>query len=215
MKSKIPKIAYLGPSGSYHHQALIKYFLKYNNKNKNKDPVTDQITNGIFDNVSCNSFEAIVNAVANNQAQYGVIATENKIVGTIEEVQKLLNNQNIKNEIKIIDEVILPIDHNLIGLKTNDLECKLSNITTIYSHPKALQQCSIFLRNNPNIKTIETSSTTQAVSIIKQVGNPQLAVIASSQLAQKPLMIIQSDIADKRDNWTKFTIFGNKKTLNK
>lgn len=211
MKSKIPKIAYLGQSGSYHHQALIKYFLKYNNKNKNKD----QITDGIFDNVSCNSFEAIVNAVANDQAQYGVIATENKIVGTIGEVQNLLNNQDIKNEIKIIDEVILPIDHNLIGLKTNDLEFNLSNITTIYSHPKALQQCSIFLRNNPHITTIETSSTTQAVNIIKQAGNPQLAVIASSQLAQKPLMIIQSDIADQRNNWTKFTIFGNKKTLNK
>ena len=215
MKSKIPKIAYLGPSGSYHHQALIKYFLKYNNKNKNKDQITDGITDRIFDNVSHHSFEAIVNAVANDQAQYGVIATENKIVGTIEEVQNLLNNQDIKNEIKIIDEVILPIDHNFIGLKTNDLECKLSDITTIYSHPKALQQCSIFLVNNPNIKTIETSSTTQAVNIIKQAGNPQLAVIASSQLAQKPLMIIQSDIADKRDNWTKFTIFGNKKTLNK
>ena len=114
------KIAIQGIRGSNHHQVSREYF---------------------GDNtklIESMSFDYLVASLLNKTADIGVMAIENSIAGSIIPNYALV----YQNDLSIIGEHYLTIDHHLMLLKGQ----KIEDITEVRSHPMALLQCSAFFK---------------------------------------------------------------------
>lgn len=188
MKKVNKTISIQGYQGSFHHEATIKFF----GKNINIK--------------SCKNFKDIINDLKNNISDYGVMAIENSTVGSIIANYTLIQDPDIN----IVGEVYLPIRHNLIGIKGS----KLSDIKEVRSHYMAIMQCKNFLDNN-NLKSIDWEDTSKAVIDVKTDNLISIAAIGSSVAAKIfDLEIINKNIHDAKQNWTRFLILQNIKTQN-
>lgn len=113
------RIALQGIAGSFHEEAALKYF--------------DQE----IEVVECKSFTRVCELIDNDKVEYAVMAIENSIAGSL-----LKNYQLIRDyHLRIIGEIYLHIQMNLMAVEG----VKMSDITDIYSHPIALQQCVEYL----------------------------------------------------------------------
>lgn len=192
------KIAIQGIEGSFHDEAVQKLF-------PNQD----------IQLVMCDSFDAVAQSVKKNKANYGVMAVENTLTGS------LLPNYNLveKGDFEILDEVILNIQMYLMALETESI----IDIFEVHSHPVALLQCREYLRKfPPQFKIIEGNDTASEAKKIKENNLKGVAAIAGKQVAEKfGLKILDSNIQDMKDNQTRFILIGNKgqnklhKTINK
>ncbi|MCX7845342.1 MAG: prephenate dehydratase [Dictyoglomaceae bacterium] len=178
------KIGFLGPEGTFTHQAAIKFF----GKGSKFIPLP--------------SVENIFQSMENNEVDYGVVPIENSLEGTVGTTMDLL----VETTLKVIGEVYLPIQHCLLSLKDS-----LDEIERIYSHPQALSQCRKWLKENlPKAKEISTSSTTYGASLAKE--DPKSAAIASSLASEIfSLKILAKNIQDNWYNRTRFLILGREK----
>ncbi len=178
------KIAFLGPEGTFTHQAAIKFF----GKGSKFIPLP--------------SVESIFQAMENNEVDYGVVPIENSLEGTVGSTMDLL----VETTLKVIGEVYLPIQHCLLSLQDS-----LDEIERVYSHPQALSQCRRWLKENlPKVKEISTSSTTYGAFLAKE--DPKGAAIASSLASEIfGLKILAKNIQDNWYNRTRFLILGREK----
>ena len=174
------KIAYLGPQASFTHIAALKKF-------------GTQVTC-----VSCNSITDIFVEVEKELSSYGVVPIENSIEGVITHSLDMF----IDSDLKICDQILLEVSHNLIG------SCSKSQIKKIYSNPQVFGQCRIWLKTNMSkAEWVEVSSTTRAAQICATEKNA--ACIASILAArQYGLKIIAKDIEDSAHNITRFLVVG-------
>ncbi len=174
-------IAIQGSIASFHDLAAKKYF-------------GEDITI-----MECGSFREVCDKLSKNMVDYGIIAIENKVAGSI-----LLNYQLIDQfNLKIIGETYLPIELKLLAKPGTFL----SEIKEIISHPMALGQCQDYLSNLENVTVTEFKDTsTSAELIINQKGN-KLGVIAGPAAAAKyNLEIIENNVCDEKINYTRFYI---------
>ncbi len=171
-------ITYLGPEGSFHHCASKAHF----GSSSRFFPV-DTIK-AVFHEVEC------------QRADYGVVAIENSVEGSVGETLDRL----VHYKIHIVGELFLPISHNLIS------QSELHDIQQVYSHPQALAQCRNWLEANlPNAKAIDASSTTAGVKRCQ--NEPKSAAIASSLAAEIYDVPIQvREVEDFAGNTTRFFI---------
>jgi len=181
------KIAIQGIEGSFHDEAVQKLF-------------PDQS----IALVKCDSFDAVTQSVKNNKADYGVIAIENSIAGSI------LPNYNLieAGGFEILDEVFLNIQMYLMALETESI----IDIFEVHSHPVALLQCKDYLRKfPPQFKVIEGKDTASEAKRIKENNLSGVAAIAGKQVADRyGLKILDSNIQDIKENQTRFVLIGNK-----
>jgi prephenate dehydratase len=181
------KIVYQGQPGSFAFLALQKYLQQKKLEQKK------------FDLIGCSDFVQIFDLVQESKAEYGIVPIENSLAGSV------LSNYDLLREKKVFvtNEVILPVKHNLIGLPG----VSLNEITEVYSHPKALEQCTNFIRSQ-NLVANPFSNTALAVKFVKEKGLKNIAAIASKEAAKNfDLEIIQEEIQDHQLNWTRFLIF--------
>jgi chorismate mutase/prephenate dehydratase len=173
-------IAYLGPEATFTHQAAIKKF---------GSSLTYSAQKTIAD---------VFNEVSKNRADYGVVPIENSTEGVVTHTLDML----VDSDLKIVAQIVVPIQHCLIGLTQKQ------QIKKIYSHPQALGQCRLWVqRNLPNAEIIETSSTTRAAELASK--EPNSAAIASSLAAEfYKLNIIEANIQDNVINATRFLVLG-------
>src|SRR5574344_1076388 len=108
------KIAIQGVNGAFHEIAAKEYF--------GKDITT----------LNCNQFKDLFYAVEHGTADYGIVAIENTIAGSILENYTLLK----KSKLKVIGEISLHITQNLMALPGT----KIEDVTEVYSHPIAIMQ---------------------------------------------------------------------------
>ncbi|MCK4687292.1 MAG: chorismate mutase, partial [Candidatus Lokiarchaeota archaeon] len=111
----IPKVGYLGPKGTFTHQAALEFFPKAGTEFLPYNSISE-----IFINIEKENIE------------FGVIPIENSLQGTVRETLDLL----IDKDIFIYGEIELRIIQNLISLEISNL----SRIRTILSHPQAFAQ---------------------------------------------------------------------------
>ncbi len=185
-KNKENKIACLGPEGSYSNEALIKF---------------DKKAMPVF----YNSIWKVIDAVANDEVKRAVVPIENSLHGTVFEALDSLYYKNLK----INDEVILPINHSICGLNK---KTKKKDIKFIYSHNQALNQCKNFINKNyPKVTLISTESTSSAVLKIKSENITNALAIGSKFAAHKYGMeVIAKNIQDRKNNKTLFAIVSKK-----
>ncbi len=189
--NKNKSVAVLGPEGTFSGIAAQK-FIK-----KSATNTTANLTSNLSP-VYYNSIEQVFGAVANNGLKWGIVPVENKIHGSVREVLDNLFKQNVK----VVGEVILPIQHCLMVLP----QATKKDIQKIISHQQALAQCNNFLNKNfPKRIEESVASTTTGVQQLLVTQNKELAVIGPREIAEKNgLKIITENIEDEKGNETRF-----------
>jgi prephenate dehydratase len=174
-------IAIQGSVASFHDLAAKKYFGE------------------TVSTLECGSFKEVCDKIANNKVDYGIIAIENKIAGSI-----LLNYQLIETyDLKIIGEIYLPIELKLLAKPG----AKLKDITEIISHPMALGQSQAFLSQHENIVVTEYKDTASCAKLVSEDTSGKLSVIGGPAIAgQYNLEVIVENVSDISQNFTRFYI---------
>lgn len=177
------KIAYFGIPGSFTHSAA-----------------TDLFPKQTF--VGATSFEDIFVMLQNNKVDRGVIPIENTLAGSIYENYDLLESYNMA----IVDETYLKVEHCLLG-KTKSV----SDITKVYSHPKALEQCSIFFSEHPKIEQKASTNTASAAMFVSESDDKTIAAIAGKEAADAyTLEVIVEHLENNEHNFTRFLVIARK-----
>lgn len=153
----------------------------------------------------CDSFPALFRCLEEEKADYGAVAIENTVAGTLLPNYAMLRN----SAFTIIGEVYLRIAHQLMALPGQSLE----EIAEVYSHPMAIRQCRAFFKPHPQIKLIESADTAGSAAWIHQTQRRGSAAIASALAAQHYEMeILASSVEDNKRNFTRFLIVTDKPT---
>lgn len=200
MSNKPLIIAIQGDIASFHDLAVRKYFKKTS-----------------VELYPCKTFNQVCLAVDNNEADYGVIAIENSLAGSLLPNYVLLQNYPIQ----IIGEQYLHICHNLMALPGQSLQ----NIRVVRSHPMALAQSSEFFEKHPYLEPVETNDTAESAREIAEKCIKSVGAVASYLAAESfKLEILEAGIENLKENYTRFFVFasgnadfqskGQKATLN-
>ena len=174
-------IAIQGSVSSFHDLAAKKYF-------------GEEVTT-----VECNSFKEVCDKLAKNQVDYGIIAIENKVAGSI-----LLNYQLIDtHNLHIIGETYLPIELQLLAKPGT----KFGDIREIISHPMALGQSQLFLSSLDNVVVSEFKDTATSAKLVAGDKENKLAVIAGPTVGKTyGLEVVKDNVGDENPNFTRFYI---------
>lgn len=177
------QIGFLGPQGTFSHEAAEIY-------TKGKSYAAKEYL----------SIKDVLNSVKNGEVDEAIVPIENSLEGAVNVTLDVLAGEN---EFYIINELIIPINLNLIGKKGAGSD----HIKAIISHPQPLGQSRNYLNTNfPSAVQLEETSTSKAAQ--KAAGSDgSLAAIASSTAAKLyGLEIIQSNVQDVKNNFTRFVI---------
>lgn len=190
----IQNIAYLGPAGSYTEMAMDFFVNKYDIQAHRFEQKT---------------IRQVVEFVDENSDSIGVLPVENSIEGAVRET--LDNLIRVKNSnIKILSEVIMPIEHCLLARTT-----EFYSITSgVISHPQALAQCQNFIHAELpySVQIMEASSTAEAARSLANY-NLTYAAIGSKKTADiYRLNVLRENINDDKSNCTRFILIGDCET---
>ncbi|WNJ17544.1 prephenate dehydratase [Pontibacter sp. G13] len=184
------RIAIQGVKGAYHEIAARKFF------------------GNDIELEMCDSFPRLFRALSDQAAQYGVVAIENSVAGSLLPNYALLR----KSDLVIVGEVYLRIRHCLMALPGQSL----SQIKEVHSHPMAIQQCHDFFGNHPEIKLVEREDTAGSSAWIAENNRTGVAAIASELAAQHyGLEVMAAGIEDNPRNFTRFLIVLDRETAEK
>ena len=140
-------------------------------------------------------------SVVNNECSFGVVPIENSIEGP---VGITLDSLAHKFDLKIYNEIIIPINQNLIV----NPGCTMDDIEDVYSHAQAIAQCQEFIREN-KIQPHYAVSTARAAKDI--IGDNSKAAIGNSKIVELyGLEILKSNIQDVSNNETRFVVVSKK-----
>ncbi len=179
---KKKRIAIQGGFGAFHEMAAIHYF----------EPEEVEI-------VPRNTFNDLFRSLRERKADYGILAIENSIAGSI------LPNYNLLREShrKIVGEIFLRIRHNLVALPGQRIE----DLHEVYSHPMAILQCQEFFDRYPNIRLIESVDTAMSAQEIREKELKGIGAIASELAAKMyDLEILAAGIETNPTNYTRFLV---------
>jgi prephenate dehydratase len=175
------KIAIQGLRGSFHELAVQKYF------------------DADFTAVECETFKTLFDVLKTNKADFGVMAIENTVAGTILPNYAMLRDSNLG----IIGEVYLRIHQNLMALPGQ----KIEDIKEVYSHPMAIMQCHDFFEKYPDIRLVESLDTAGSAKDVQDKKLKGVGAIASSIAADiYHLNILAEGIETNKKNYTRFLV---------
>ena len=175
------KIAYLGPQGTWTHQAAISKF-------------------GHSVNYSAQeSLSAVFDKVARKKADYGVVPIENSTEGAVNHTLDMFAD----SPLRICAQILLPIENALMSKVPRE------NIKKLYSHPQVFGQCREWIQKNfPSADLVEVSSTTRAASIV--VNESDAAALGGKLAAElNGLDLLEESIQDRATNTTRFLVLSH------
>jgi prephenate dehydratase len=179
-------IGYLGPAGSYSHEAACRYA---------------EIAGETVNCVALPSFAAIVDGVEQGRFGSGIIPVENSTHGAVATAMDTLLNLQKGT---VCGEVVLNIEHCLLSTSGN-----LADLHYVYSHEQALEQCRRFFHDRcPQIELVSCSSTSQACELAGRSGAAYGAVAGKTAASFYGLRIALQNIQDNVFNQTRFLIIG-------
>ncbi|MFL0355612.1 prephenate dehydratase [Erythrobacter sp. GH1-10] len=146
----------------------------------------------------CFSFEDALEAVKDGRAGQAIIPIENSQHGRVADIHFLLPESGLY----IVGEYFMPIHHALMGPGKGPFEAA-------YSHPQALGQSRLFLRER-GIVPLAYADTAGAAAFVAEKGDPKLAAIAPAISAELyGLDIVETHVEDSEDNMTRFVILAS------
>ena len=173
-------VAYLGPEATFTHQAAIRRFgssLRYASQKTIADVFTE---------------------VSKNRADYGVVPIENSTEGVVTHTLDMF----VDSDLKIVSQIVLPVQHCLIS------NARRSQIRKLYTHPQSLGQCRGWVQSHlPRVEIIETSSNARSAEFATK--EKESAAIAGVLAAEKySVRVLEYDIQDNAANATRFLVLG-------
>jgi chorismate mutase/prephenate dehydratase len=176
-------VAYLGPPGTFAHQAATRRF----GSSVRFLPVRTILE--VFDEVE------------RARAEFGVVPVENSTEGAV----NVTLDRLIDSDVTITGEITLDISQHLISRAT-----ELAAVKVVCSHPQGLAQCRAWLAAHlPDAHTEETPSTAAAVERARD--DVTVAAIASDMAAQvHGVPVLRGRIEDNPANSTRFLVIGRR-----
>lgn len=173
-----PTVAYLGPDGTFSHQACLRQF----GEQVQARPVATVVD--------------VFEAVERGDTTFGMVPVENSTEGVIPVTFDLFRDARLQ----IAAELYLQVHQNLLA------HGKLGDIRTVYSHPQSLAQCRHWLqRHLPGRELRELSSNSAAVQ--RAAGEPHAAAIAGRVAgARYGVPVLYANIEDFEENVTRFLV---------
>lgn len=179
-ESIITRVSFLGPKGTFTHEAA-------------------SFLGGEL--ISYCTIPAVMESVNSGECSLGVVPIENSIEGS---VGITLDSLAHKFDLKIFDEIIIPINQNLIVNPGTELE----DIEDVYSHSQAIAQCQEYISEHKIQPHYAVSTARAAKSII---GDKTKAAIGNSKSAELyNLEILESNIQDMDNNQTRFVVLSKR-----
>lgn len=177
-------VAYLGPKGTWTHQAAIKKF-----------------GHSITYSPQAN-FADVFDQVARRKVHYGVVPIENSTEGAISHTLDLF----VDSPLQICAQIMLRIENGLMASIPRE------DIKTLYSHPQVFGQCKNWiLRNFPDAGLVEVSSTTKAAALARDNAADGAAALGGKLAAElNDLTMLEESIQDSSTNTTRFLVIGEK-----
>lgn len=177
------KIAYLGPSGSFTHNAALQAY-----PDAQLEP---------FANIT-----EVIKAYESGQVDFAIVPVENSIEGSVHETLDYLFHQA---EIQAVAEIVQPIKQQLL---VTDLD---KPVEKIFSHPQAIAQGRKYIKANyPQAQIELTTSTAYAARFIAENPDQPYAAIAPQAAAKEyHLQILAKDIQEMAENYTRFWVLGH------
>lgn len=143
------------------------------------------------------NFDGVFNAIEQGLCQYGILPIENSTAGSVKKVYDLM----IHHKFSIVRTFRLKIDHNLLAKPGT----KLADITEIYSHEQAINQCSVFLQKFPNAKIIPVENTAVAAQMVANSERNDIAALSSRSCEELyGLSCLAGNVQDEGNNRTRF-----------
>jgi len=172
-------VAYLGPAGSFSHEAAT---LAFGNSSRFSP---------------CRRIKKIFIEVEIGRSDVGVVPLENSIEGAVNETLDCF----IDYPLAITGEIQLRITQNLI---VNPQVESLTEIERIYSHPQAMAQCDGYMTKYLSDKDIvATESTARAAEhVLRDIKGAAISSKAAAEL--NGLKIYEAGIEDTPNNYTRF-----------
>lgn len=177
---KTMTIAFLGPEATFTHQAAIRKFgssLRY---------AAQKTIADVFAEVS------------KHRADYGVVPVENSTEGVVTHTLDMF----VDSELKIVAQIVLPIQHCLVSRGRRE------QLKKIYVHPQTLAQCRSWVHKNfPAAELIETSSNARSAELAaKERSSAAIAGLLAAEKYQLP--VLEHDVQDNAANATRFFVLG-------
>ena len=181
------KVAIQGERGCFSHEAALKLVPK-------------------CEVAPCARSREVFERLQRGTVSAAVIPIENSLAGSVLEHFDLL----LSHRVFVEREYRLRINHHLIaapGVKLKDLRRALS-------HPVALDQCRDFFRQHPQIRPEPFYDTAGSVKHVVEERLSDAAGIGPKQAAAEyGGHILQSDLEDDRQNFTRFFLVSRKKRI--
>jgi chorismate mutase/prephenate dehydratase len=172
------KIGFLGPFGTFSHEASVGKF------------------GHSVDYVPLSDIPAVFEEVMRGHIDYGLVPVENSIHGGVVDTLDAF----LSSSAKICAEVLITVHHNLLARDPWE------KIKTIYSKPEAFTQCRTFLGATAKDRDTQAAASTGKAAEMAATM-PGVGAIGSRLAAEvHGLAILFENIEDNPDNVTRFFI---------
>lgn len=174
------KVGYQGVKGAF-SEGAVKQFFKGDE----------------YEDIGYSDFISIFEDVESGKLDYAMIPVENTTTGIIARTYDHFQNYNVS----IVGELVLPIRECLIV----NPGTKIEDITEVYSHPEALNQCQGLFVKYPQMTPCAYEDTALSVGYIKENGDKSKAALASELAAEVYGMeVLIPNVQDSDVNMTRF-----------
>lgn len=148
--------------------------------------------------------QAVLQAVGEGRADYGVLPIENSSAGAVTDVYDSL----LRFPVCLAAHMTLPVVHCLLGVPGTRLE----EIRQVHSHPQALSQCGPYLSQHPHWEQVPESNTAASAKMVAEWGDRSQAAVASEAAAALyGLQVLAPSIQYSENNTTRFVIVTKEK----
>jgi chorismate mutase/prephenate dehydratase len=175
------RVAYLGPAGTFSHEAVAKHFGEF------------------VDTLPCATIDEVFRAAESEQTDHAVVPVENSTEGVVGRTLDLM----CQTPLSVCGEIRLRIRQNLLSTAVAPDE-----VTRVYSHAQSLGQCAQWLdRHLPDAARVAVASNAEAARLA--AAEPGSAAIAGGHAAAiYGLNVLASHIEDEPNNTTRFWVLG-------
>jgi len=183
------RVAFQGERGAFGDEAVAVYF--------------DRQTRGEETGLKAQAmpyrtFADVFRAVASGEVEFGLVPVENSQAGSINDVYDLLR----QHDLFVAGEISHPVNHCLLCLPGQ----QISDIKRVISHPQALAQSDIYLREL-GVEIVATYDTAGSAKMIREEHLQGVAAVASAGAAELyELSILAHDIQTIKGNYTRFIL---------
>jgi prephenate dehydratase len=180
------RAGYLGPEGTFTHEALI-----------------GMAAGDELELVPLPTIYDTVMAVHAGLVERALVPIENSLEGSVNATLDALAMET--EDVAILGEVVRPIEHCLIAREPIDL----ADIETVVSHPQASAQCARFIRTRlPRAHVLSGSSTAEAVRMVADHEGPWAALGTRTAADRYHCHVLRAGVEDVADNETRFAWLG-------